>query len=426
MRACFKMAFLMVASLAAVGCSRQAVDPGLRGLRYDPHNGGVKPEVLQPGLHPLGWCFLRDCGYIETYDITYQKRKETVFTPSSEGLAMDVKIGVMFRPVVSELYQLHTEIGKDYYEVVIGPEFRSAARNVLARHSYTTLVGSLEKIEDEIEAEVRRRTIGKHIEVASITLEEVKYASAEIATAVEKRLIGQQEAARQKTAIEATAAREKMQLELAAAQSKLKSETEATQAKLAGEIAADRSKRESELAAEKSRLESQLAIERARTQRQVVTEQLAIDKLEAQQRVIRAKAQADERELLAGATAAEKRAEAASYTALTVQAAGFEALGKLGGNGTTVFLGDWSRAPQFLWPRGYTGAPPMTGPPSQTFKPASTTEPPPVAIPAAGKLTMTPIEPPDADALIGPPRSAAGTMPELPSRMGRRRSTASR
>lgn len=105
-----------------------------------------------------------------------------------------------------------------------------------------------------------------------------------------------------------------------------------------------------------------------------MTEQLAIDKLEAQQKVIRAKAQADERELLAGATAAEKRAEAASYTPLTVQAAGFEALGKLGGNGTTVFLGDWSRAPQFLWPRGFTGMPPMTGAPPP-FKPAAT-EPP--------------------------------------------------
>jgi regulator of protease activity HflC (stomatin/prohibitin superfamily) len=389
MRAGFKTALLIAVSLGAMACGRQAVEPGQRGLRYDPHNGGVKPEVLQPGLHSLGWCFMRDCGYVETYDITYQTKKESVFTPSSEGLAMDVKVVVMFRPVTSELYQLHTEIGKDYYEVVVGPEFRSAARNVLARHSYTTLVGQLEKIEDEIEAEVRRRTLGKHIEVASITIEQVKYASPEIASAVEKRLIGQQEAARQKAAIEAQAAREKMQLELAAAQAKLKSETEATQAKLQGELAAEKAKRESELAAEKARLEAQLALERARTQRQVVSEQLAIDKLEAQQKVIRAKAAADERELLASATAAEKRAEAASYTPLTVQAAGFEALGKLGGNGTTIFLGDWSRAPQFLWPRGYQTMPPMGAPMAPPMKPAGYQ---PAALPAPGKLTMNPVQ----------------------------------
>jgi hypothetical protein len=50
-----------------------------------------------------------------------------------------------------------------------------------------------------------------------------------------------------------------------------------------------------------------------------------------------------------------------------VQAAGYEALGKLGGNGTTIFLGDWSRAPQFLWPRQY-----LTPPPGQPMAPAST------------------------------------------------------
>lgn len=341
---------LAVFALATAGCAREAVAPGERGLRYDPHGGGVKPEVLQPGLHGLGWCFLRDCGYIDTYDITYQTRKETVFTPSAEGLSMDVKLTVMFRPVISELYQLHTEIGKDFYEEIVGPEFRSAARNVLARHSYTNLVGQLDKVEDEIEEEVRRRTRNKHIEVATITLEQIKYASPEIAQAVEKRLVGQQEAARQKAAIEAGAAREKMQLELTSAQERLKAESEANQKRL-----------QAELAAETQRREADFALLRAKTQKEVLQQQLAIDKLEAEQKVVRAKAAADERRLGADALAAENRAQAAAHTPLTVQAASYEALGKLGGNGTTVFLGDWSRAPQFLWPQRYGG---MGTPPS--------------------------------------------------------------
>lgn len=358
-------ATILLLATASVGCARQAIAPGERGLRYEPHGGGLKPEVLQPGSHNLGWCFLRDCGYIETYDVTYQTRKESVFTPSAEGLAMDVKVAIMYRPIVSKLYQLHTEIGKNYYEEVIGPEFRSAARNVLARHSYTTLVGNLDKVEDEIEEEVRRRIQNKHVEVASITLEQVKYASPEIATAVEKRLIGQQEAARQKAAIEAQAAREKMQLELAAAQAKLKAETEANQRRI-----------ENELAAEKVKRDAELALLQAKTQKEVVQNQLAIDKLEAEQKVIRARATAQERTLLARAKAEENRAEAAAHTPLTVQAAGYEALGKLGGQGTTIFLGDWSRAPQFLWPRQYL-TPPLMGQPTApaSTKPLQTTKP---------------------------------------------------
>jgi regulator of protease activity HflC (stomatin/prohibitin superfamily) len=344
-----KHVVFVVLATFALGCGRQAVAPGERGLRYSPHDGGVKPEVLQPGSHSLGsWCFIRDCGYIETYDVTYQTRKEAVFTPSSEGLAMDVNVIVTYRPVTSELYQLHTEIGKDYYEEIVGPESRSAARNVLARHSYTALVGNLDKVEDEIEEEVRRRIRNKHVEIASITLEKIKYASPEIAQAVEKRLIGQQEAARQKAAIEAQAAREKTQIELAAAQAKLKAETDATQARLQNEITAEKSKRDAEL-----------ALLQAKNQKAVLENQLAIDKLEAEQKVLRARATSTERTLLASARAAENRAEAAAHTSYTVQAAGYEALGKLGGHGTTIFLGDWSRAPQFLWPRQYMTPPTM-------------------------------------------------------------------
>ncbi|MDF2695163.1 MAG: hypothetical protein K0S65_3546, partial [Labilithrix sp.] len=103
----------------------------------------------------------------------------------------------------------------------------------------------------------------------------------------------------------------------------------------------------------------ELALLQAKNQKEVLQQQIAIDKLEADQKVIRARAQMQERSLLASAKAAEMRAEAAAHTAYTVQAAGYEALGKLGGHGTTIFLGDWSRAPQFLWPRQYQlGAPP--------------------------------------------------------------------
>lgn len=91
----------------------------------------------------------------------------------------------------------------------------------------------------------------------------------------------------------------------------------------------------------------------------MLEQQIRIDKLEAEQKVIRATAQARERTLLASAKAAEMRADAAAHTAYTVQAAGYEALGKLGGRGTTIFLGDWSRAPQFLWPRQYQLGAPM-------------------------------------------------------------------
>ena len=115
-------------------------------------------------------------GRLEDFDVTYSTRKEAIRTNSSEGLQLDIHFAVIYRPVVSELYELDTEIGLNYYDEVVGPEFRSAARGVFARHSYTELQRQNEKIEDEIEADLRRRINGKHVEIASITMEAVEYA----------------------------------------------------------------------------------------------------------------------------------------------------------------------------------------------------------------------------------------------------------
>jgi regulator of protease activity HflC (stomatin/prohibitin superfamily) len=362
---------LLVAALGT-GCGYQALEPGHRGLRFEPRNGGLKPGILQPGTHHLGWCFLYDCGRVEDYDITYQTKKEAIHTPSSEGLALQLNVAVIYRPVVAELYALHTEIGQDYYEEVVGPEFRSATRSVLARHSYTNLVGKLGKIEDEIEAEVRGRIQGKHVEIASITLEQINYAP-EIAAAVKAKIVGEQEAARQKALMENEANRRRIQLEQEAAQTKLKAENEANQARLAATHAADQEKRKAELAL----LEKQ-------NERTLAEQQAAIDKMrtlaDAETRVLRARAQAREISTLAKAHAEENRAQTLAHSPLTVQARAYDALGKLGGPGTTLYLGDWSKAPQYMLPRqgfypGAFGAPFTLMPQAPVAPPAPAEQP---------------------------------------------------
>jgi len=54
--------------------------------------------------------------------------------------------------------------------------------------------------------------------------------------------------------------------------------------------------------------------------------------------------------LLAKADAEKRKAEASTLTPLMVQMHAYDALGKLGGSGTTIMLGDFSRVPAFLFP----------------------------------------------------------------------------
>src|SRR5208283_4277817 len=147
-----------------------------------------------------------------------------VQTTSAEGLQLNLRLAVIYRPIISELYNLDTEIGTDYYREVIGPEFRSASRGVFARHSYLELLRKNEQIEDEIEADLRRRTTGKHVEIASVTLEEIQYAP-EIARAIRDKLAAEQDAGRQKTLLENEAMRSKIDLEHKAEQARISADS---------------------------------------------------------------------------------------------------------------------------------------------------------------------------------------------------------
>jgi regulator of protease activity HflC (stomatin/prohibitin superfamily) len=301
---------LLAASL--FGCA--TVQPGHRGLYFDVRRG-LQHEVLTPGLH---WTGVLD--RVDDFDVTYSTQNEEVRTTSSEGLQLDLRLAVIYRPIVTELYELDTEIGTDYYREVIGPEFRSAARGVFARHSYLELLRKNEQIEDEIEADLRRRTAGKRVEIASVTLEAIEYAP-EIAKAVQEKLAAEQDAGRQKTVLENEAMRRKLDLE-----------HQAEQARISAESALLAKQKEAELA------KAQAQLDKIRAES------------EAEKRVISAKSEAEVSRLVSHAKAEQAKAENQALTPLAVMMRGYAALEALGGTDTHILLGDWSHVPSFLFP----------------------------------------------------------------------------
>jgi hypothetical protein len=310
------------------------VEPGHHALRFEPNNGGVRPQVLGPGRYHLG-----PYDRLEDFDITYSTAKEVIRTVSAEGLALDLNLAVIYRPVAAELYELDTEIGRNYYDEVVGPEFRSAARGVFARHSYNELAKSNEKIEDEIENDLRRRIRGKHVDISSITLEHVGYAP-EITAADQAKLVGEREASRQKASIENEALKQQLALKL-----------QAEQAKQSAERAADQAKADAARVAEQDKREADRAVRTAQNARVIAEEEAKMARAQAQAGIIKARTEAEQRILLAHAAAEEKKAEAQGTTWLEVQKHAYDALGKLGGEGTHILIGDWAKLPNFLFPR---------------------------------------------------------------------------
>ncbi len=238
-------------------------------------------------------------------------------------------MGLRYRPIVTELYDLDVEVGPNYYDEVIGPEFRTAARGVFARHSYLGLQQSNEKIENEIEDELKRRTAGNHVEISSVTIEEI-VGSPEIVNVVQARLVAEQDSARKKVLLE----------------------SEGLQQRQALDNRQHAQERELEIDAERAKRRAEAELIKKQHERQVAEEQATIDRVnaetEAAVRVTKAKAEA--LSLLADAKAKEKRAEATALTPLQVMMHGYDALAKLGGENTAFIFGDWSKVPSFLFP----------------------------------------------------------------------------
>jgi regulator of protease activity HflC (stomatin/prohibitin superfamily) len=370
---------LAFVALGTAGCATTLVEPGHRGLYFAPNGGGLHREVLQPGTYHLGWCFIYcTANRVDDFDVTYSTRKEEVHTKSIEGLELGLQLSIIYRPIVSELYQLDTEIGPNYYDEVVAPEFRSACRGIFARHSYADLQKNSESVENEIEAEVRRRTAGKHIEINSVTLETISYAP-EIAEKIRQKIAGEQEAARQKAAIAWEAEKKKQILADEAEQKRIQAEAEAKQQQLelAKEGETARFKAEQEIAA----LETQKAVTKAEAEMERLRSQTAAEK-----KILEAKADAEAVRQMARAHAEERRAETAGVTPMEVMEHAYDALGHLGGTGTTIVLGDWAHVPNFLFPR----VPSLQNAFMLPYSPYGAPAPPPAApAPAAQAPTST-------------------------------------
>jgi regulator of protease activity HflC (stomatin/prohibitin superfamily) len=334
-----RLALLLAATLAA-GCA--TVEPGHLGLLFNSQTGGLHHDILKPGMHYTG-----AFGRIEDFDVTYSTRKEGIQTASSEGLGLNTRLAVIFRPVVSELYDLDSDIGLNYYDEIIGPEFRSAARGVFARHSYLELLRHNEEIENEIESDLRRRIAGKHVEISSVTMEAVEYAP-EIGKAVQDKLVAEQDAFRQKTLLENEGSRRRLELQYHEEQSKM-----------SAEAALREKSQETELA------KQQAMLDRVR-QESEAEKRLITARAQAAETKLHSEAEAEQIKLLALAHADENKA----LTPLSVMLRGYQALEALGNKDAHIMLGDWSQVPNFLFPAAFQSlASPSATQPAVAHKP---------------------------------------------------------
>ncbi len=172
----------LVSVLAFTGCA-STIRPGNQGLMWRPWSSGLERDELYIDGVVWHWPW----NNVLEYEIQWNSYQEDVKILTADDLHMTVAVTVILRPIPQQLPQLALEVGPNYYNRLVRPEFYTIARNVMANYNHNKLPEDSPGIEKEILAGLRKRLHGKYIEFDSVVLDHIMY-SPLVTSAADKKL----------------------------------------------------------------------------------------------------------------------------------------------------------------------------------------------------------------------------------------------
>jgi regulator of protease activity HflC (stomatin/prohibitin superfamily) len=183
--AAHSISLLFIATVLG-GCA--SVPTGRVGVEWTPLRG-TETTPLTEGLHVVS-PFAR----VYRIDLREQEGEDSLDVLANNGLDIKLRTSILYQPVATQVYQLITQTGADYYSVLIAPYVRSSARRVVGRYSPEEIYSSKrEQIEREIRDEVVQKLAGKHVDVDAILIREVHLPEA-VQAAIQTKLEEEQKA----------------------------------------------------------------------------------------------------------------------------------------------------------------------------------------------------------------------------------------
>jgi regulator of protease activity HflC (stomatin/prohibitin superfamily) len=155
--------------------------------------GRVSPNALPAGIHVV-FPFTR----VHKMSIQTQEVKETAEVPSKEGLVMDLEGSLLFRLDPAKAAEVYRTVGKNYQEVMVYPQIRSAIREITASYEAKALYSAArEQIARETFELFRKMTTGRGIIAEAVLLRKIGL-PALVANAIQEKLKREQEAEQMK------------------------------------------------------------------------------------------------------------------------------------------------------------------------------------------------------------------------------------
>lgn len=187
---------VLVIGTSLVACA--TVPTGRVGVEWSPLKG-TSQKTLTEGIHVVS-PFSR----VYHVDLREQEREDSLDVLANNGLDIKLTSSILYQPVESDVYQLITQTGAEYYATLVSPYVRSSARKVVGRYSPEEIYSSKrEQIEREIREEVSHKLEGKHVQVNAVLIREVHLPPA-VQTAIQTKLEEEQKALQMQFVLERT------------------------------------------------------------------------------------------------------------------------------------------------------------------------------------------------------------------------------
>src|SRR5262249_9315060 len=153
--------------------------------------GKVRNEPLPSGLH-----LVNPLARVRRMSVQTNEVKETMDTPSSEGLIVHLDVSVLYHLDPAKAPDVYRTIGSDYETVLLTPNVRSAVREVTSSYQAKALYSAeREKMSSDINQHIVTAIEPRGVVVERMLLRDVALPP-RLQQAIQEKLSAEQEAAR--------------------------------------------------------------------------------------------------------------------------------------------------------------------------------------------------------------------------------------
>jgi len=156
---------------------------------FDNLRGGIRPDVRGEGTHFIIPGVQRPI----ILDIRTRPREIPSVTGTKDLQMVNIKLRVLWRPVVEKLPQLYKELGIDYDERVLPSIGNEVLKSVVAQYNAEELLSKRGEISDRIKIELTKRAIHFHITLDDVAITHLTFGR-EFMKAIESKQVASQEA----------------------------------------------------------------------------------------------------------------------------------------------------------------------------------------------------------------------------------------